>query len=387
MEKNAEFDDIRPYYDDEVFPVIERLLKDSEFKRIASIVFPEKDWEKVAALLRSFKNKYDFQIRLIKEVVYKVVGETSASIECAGFENIEKGVPCTHISNHRDIILDASLLCSMLAINGYDTIEIAIGDNLLLRPWIEDLVRLNKSFIVKRGVSIRQMLEVSTHLSKYIHFAIKEKKESVWISQREGRAKDSNDRTQESLLKMLAMGGKNDFLTNIKELNITPVSLSYEYDPCDYLKAKEFQQRRDNPEFKKSTEDDLLSMQTGLFGYKGNIHFQFGRPINPALEKPNVLQSKNEWIKEIASIIDKEIFLNYKFYPGNYIAYDRLWGKDFFIQKYTESDMQTFENYVNKQLEKVDLENKDIPFLTEKLLEMYANPVKNHLEAKGESEK
>jgi hypothetical protein len=128
-------------------------------------------------------------------------------------------------------------------------------------------------------------------------------------------------------------------------------------------------------------------MQTGLFGYKGNIHFQFGRPINPTLEKINVLQSKNEWIKEIASIIDEEIFLNYKFYPGNYIAYDKLLGKDFFAQNYTESDMLTFENYLDKQLEKVDLENKDIPFLTEKLLEMYANPVKNHLEAKGKNRK
>jgi hypothetical protein len=387
MEKNPEFDDIRPYYDDEVLPVIERLLKDPEFKRVVGFVFPEKDWEKIAALLHSFKNKHDFQIGLIKGAVYKVVGETSASIECAGFENIGKGVPYTYISNHRDILLDASLLCSMLAMNGYDTIEIAIGDNLLLRPWIEDLVRLNKSFIVKRGVSIRQMLEVSTHLSKYIHFAIKEKKESVWIAQREGRAKDSNDRTQESLLKMLAMGGKNNFLENIKELNIVPVSLSYEYDPCDYLKAKEFQQKRDNPEFKKSMDDDLLNMQTGLFGYKGNIHFQFGRLVNPALEKLNVLQSKNEWIKGIASAIDREIFLNYKFYPGNYIAYDRLWKKDFFVQKYTVEDVLAFENYLNKQLEKVDLENKDIPFLTEKLLEMYANPVKNHLEAKGEKEK
>jgi hypothetical protein len=381
MKKSAEFDDIRPYSDDEIFPVIERLLNDTEFRRVVSLVFPEKSWESVETLLHSFKNQYDFQAQLIKEAVIKVVDKTSASVECAGFENIEKGVPYTYISNHRDIILDASLLCSMLIMNGYDTTEIAIGDNLLLHPWIEDLVRLNKSFVVKRDITIRQMLDVSTHLSKYIHFAVKEKRESVWISQREGRAKDSNDRTQESLLKMLAMGGNNNFLTNIKELNITPVSLSYEYDPCDFLKAKEFQQKRDNPEFKKMKEDDLISMQTGLFGYKGNIHFQFGRPINSTLQNEDDLQSKNEWVKKIAAAIDKEIFLNYKFYPGNYIAYDRLWGKDFFVRNYTEEDVKSFERYVNGQLEKVDLENKDLPFLTEKMLEMYANPVKNHLEA------
>jgi hypothetical protein len=382
MKKSTEFDDIRPYSDDEIFPVIDRLLNDAEFRRVVSLVFPEKNWEDVETLLRSFKNKYDFQTRLIKEAVIKVAAKTSASIECSGFENIEKGMSYIYISNHRDIILDASLLCAMLVMNGYDTTEIAIGDNLLLQPWIEDLVRLNKSFIVKRGISIRQMLDVSTHLSKYIHFAVKEKNESIWISQREGRAKDSNDRTQESLLKMLAMGGNSDFLTNIKELNITPLSLSYEYDPCDYLKAKEFQQRRDNPEFKKFKKDDLISMQTGLFEYKGNIHFQFGRPINSTLENWEGLQSKNEWAKKIASVIDKEIFLNYKFYPGNYIAYDRLWGNGFFAQNYTKEDVESFECYLNGQLKKVDLENKDVPFLTEKILEMYANPVKNYLEAR-----
>jgi hypothetical protein len=382
MEKNAEFDDIRPYYDDEVISVIERLVKDPEFKRIVGFVFPEDEWEKVSALLRSFKNIHEFQYQLIKEAVFKVVNKTTASIECTGFENIEKRIAYTYISNHRDIILDASLLCSMLMMNGYDTTEIAIGDNLLLRPWIEDLVRLNKSFLVKRGVSVRRILEVSIHLSRYIHFAIKGKGESVWIAQREGRAKDSNDRTQESLLKMLAMGGKNDFLTNIKELNITPVSFSYEYDPCDFLKAKEFQQKRDDPAFKKSQTDDLLNMNAGLFGYKGNIHIRFGRPINSLLGKLDAGWSKNELAVKIASVIDNEIFLNYKFYAGNYIAYDRLWGKNYFAREYTPDDVKTFDNYLQKQLDKVDLENKDLPFLTEKILEMYANPVKNRLNAK-----
>jgi hypothetical protein len=362
---------------------MKRLVKDPEFKRVMGFMFPEKEWEKLAALLLSFKNRHDFQHGLIKGTVYEMVGKTSASIECTGFENIEQNKAYTYISNHRDIILDASLLASMLAFNGHDTTEVAIGDNLLLHPWIEDLVRLNKAFIVKRGVSIRQMLEVSTHLSQYIHFAIKEKKESVWIAQREGRAKDSNDRTQESVLKMLAMGGTQDTLTNLKELNITPVSFSYEYDPCDYLKAKEFQQKRDDPEFKKSQTDDLLNMETGLLGYKGCIHFQIGAPVNPALEKLDPGQPKSELIMEIASLIDKGIFLNYKFYPINYIAYDRLWENNYFTGKYTEEDIKTFDAYLSKQLEKIDLENKDIPFLTEKILEMYAYPVKNQLEVKG----
>jgi hypothetical protein len=382
MEKNAEYDDIRPYYDEEVVSVIERLVEDPQFKKVINNSFPNKDWKELESLLLSFTTKREFQHELISKLVFQVAGATSSSIECTGLEHINKDKTYTYISNHRDIILDASLLSSMLICKGYEAIEIAIGDNLLLQPWIEYVVKLNKSFIVKRGVSIRQMLEVSTHLSRYIHFAINEKKESVWIAQREGRAKDSNDRTQESLLKMLAMGGKNDFLTNIHELNITPVSFSYEYDPCDYLKATEFQQKRDNPEFKKSQADDLLSMETGLFGYKGNIHFQFGNSINPQLESVDAQMSKSELAATVGALIDKEIFLNYKFYPGNYIAYDRLWGKNQFAEKYTEKEIRIFDDYLSKQLDKIVLENKDIPFLTEKILEMYANPVKNQLSVK-----
>jgi 1-acyl-sn-glycerol-3-phosphate acyltransferase len=379
MEKRSEFDDIRPYYDDEVHPAIERLIKDPQFRQSISCIFPDDDWEKLSTLFLTFNNLHDFQHYLIRETVCKVVDKTSASVECTGLENIRKDRAYTYISNHRDIVLDAAILCTLLIINGYDTTEIAIGDNLLLYPWIEELVRLNKSFIVKRGVSVRQMLEVSAHLSRYIHFASKEKKESIWIAQREGRAKDSDDRTQESLLKMLAMGGDGDFLANLKELNITPVALSYEYDPCDYLKAKEFQQKRDNPDFKKSQADDMLNMNTGIFGYKGNIHFRFGHPILPELEKLDATLSKNELVSRMASLIDREIFLNYRFYPVNYIAYDRLWGGNFFAKHYTDEDIKAFDSYLNRQLGKINLENKDLPFLQEKIMEMYANPVKNQL--------
>jgi hypothetical protein len=380
--KNPEFDDIRPCYDDEVPAIINRLVENPEFKRALQFILPDADWEKLKAFLLTFQNKYDFQQDFIKKEVYKFVGKMSASIDCSGFENIEHEGAYTYISNHRDIVLDASLLSSMLGYNGYDTTEIAIGDNLLAQPWIKDLVRLNKSFIVKRDVSIRQVLEVSQHLSKYIHFAIKEKKESVWIAQREGRAKDSNDRTQESLLKMLAMGGEKSFLENMEELNITPVTFSYEYDPCDYLKAKEFQQKRDNPDFKKSQRDDLINMETGLFDYKGNIHFQIGSPINSQLKGWDKTLAKNILVPKLAALIDKEIFLNYRFYPGNYIAYDRLWGGNSFDESYTNEDIQVFEAYLQKQLQKIDLPDKDLPYLEEKILEMYANPLKNQLSVK-----
>jgi hypothetical protein len=380
MEKNPEFDDIRPYYDDEVPAVIRRLLENPHFKRFVAFFLPGSDWEEFKAFMGTFSNKRDFQQGISKDAVFKITQKNTSGIECKGFEKLNKDEAYTFISNHRDIILDASILNAMLLKEGFDGTEIAIGDNLLLSPWIEDVVRLNKSFIVKRGVSIRQMLEVSRHLSQYIHFTIRNKKQSVWIAQREGRAKDSNDRTQESLLKMLTLGGKSDnLLQNLKELNITPVSFSYEYDPCDFLKAKEFQQKRDNPEFKKSKRDDLLNMQTGMFGYKGHVHFQIGRTINPLLDQIGSVKEKNEIIARTAALIDNEIFLNYLLYPVNYIAYDRIWGDGSFKNKYTPADIEVFDAYLQKQLNKIILPDKDIPFLTGKILEMYAYPTRNQL--------
>ena len=382
MEINPEFDDIRPYNDDEVAPVIQHLFENLKMRESLEIYFPNLEWESFRTQALSIKNVYDLQHKIIMYLVRDLVTRSSTSMTSSGFENISKNTPHSYISNHRDIVLDVSILSVLLADNGFTTPEIAIGNNLLLAPWIEEVVKLNKSFIVKRDVSGRQMLEVSRHLSQYIHFVINSKKNSVWIAQREGRAKDSDDRTQDSLLKMLAMGSDKIFLDSIRELNIAPVSLSYEYDPCDFLKAKEFQQRRDDPEFKKSRIDDLISMETGLFGFKGNIRFRIGKPINSKLEKLDKNLNRNELTPQIAQIIDNEIFLNYHFYPANYIAYDRLWGKDFFKGKYTSDDEKTFDAYLQKQLEKIDLPDKDIPFLTEKILEMYANPVKNQLSVK-----
>ncbi len=379
MKREAEFDDIRPFYDEEVGPKIKELLADPEFKRVVEYIRPDIVWDDFKTLMLTYKNKHDFQFSIIKDTVFAVTAKSSASLSFSGVENVSPTKAYTYISNHRDIVLDASILCVLLAENGFDTVEIAIGDNLLIQPWISNLVRLNKSFIVKRGISSRQMLEASLHLSKYIHYTIQEKNQSVWIAQREGRAKNSNDKTQESVLKMLSLGGGKDFRESIRKTDIAPLSLSYEYDPCDYLKAKEFQLKRDNPDYKKSPQDDLINMETGLVGFKGNIHFRIGRPINPQLDRISSDLSKSELITAVAHMIDREIYLNYKFYPVNYIAYDRLWGNRKFEASYTKEDIDNFDIYIRNQLDKIDLENKDLPFLTEKLLEMYAYPVRNNL--------
>ena len=220
-------------------------------------------------------------------------------------------------------------------------------------------------------------------MSRYMHLAINEKKENIWIAQREGRAKDSDDRTQDSVLKMMAMGGEGSIVERLKDLNITPAAISYEYDPCDYLKAKEYQQKRDNPDFKKSREDDLLNMQTGIFGRKGKIHFQLTSCINDKLDNLDPAMPKTEVFTAISAMIDKQIHANYRFYPGNYVAYDWLTGENLFADKYTEKEKNIFEQYINGQLAKIDLPNKDEEFLREKMLVMYANPVKNYLKTMG----
>lgn len=374
------FEDIRPLNQDEVQSAIEELLASDEFRSAIRYIKPNLNWNEFAATMRACKTKEQFKSTLGYEAVMTVAQKTTFSLTVSGRSRLPEGKPaCTFISNHRDIVLDASFLNLILFDVGYGLTQVAIGDNLLIRPWIETFVRLNNSFIVKRGVSVRQMLEVSYTLSAYIHHTIKETKESIWIAQREGRAKDSNDRTQPSVLKMLNMAGGKDILSNLASLNIVPVSISYEYDPCDYLKAKEFQLKRDNPDYHKTQQDDLLNMETGILGNKGRVHFTIGNRINDRLAELDPDKDKNELFVEVAGIIDKEIYTHYRFYPCNYVAYDLLHGTRRFSDHYGLKDKKEFETYLQGQLDKIDIPHKDEAFLRRKILEMYANPLVNNL--------
>ena len=379
-EVSYNFDDIRPLNNDEVKDAIEALVANEDFEQAFRYIKPDLNWNEFSETMRSFKTKEDFKSKLAYEAVMMVANKTTFSLTISGRSRLPKDKqPCTFISNHRDIVLDASFLNVMLYDVGYGMTQVAIGDNLMIRPWIETLVRLNNSFIVKRGVSVRQMLDVSRTLSAYIRHTINETKESIWIAQREGRAKDSNDRTQGSVLKMLNMSGDKDIVSNLMELNIFPVAISYEYDPCDFLKAKEFQMKRDDPEFVKSQRDDLLSMETGILNNKGRVHFTLTQPINDQLAALDKDMEKNELVAAIASIIDKEIYKHYRFYPCNYVAYDMLTGTKRFSGNYGPRDKKHFEEYLQGQLDKIVLPNKDEAFLRTKMLEMYTNPLKNHL--------
>lgn len=383
---NSKFDDIAPLYDHEVQQTIEELVVDPGFIHAVKYIFPTIEWNEFASELTKYTTKFQFQADIISTSVWMVAKKTSSSIDSGGFEKIDNSKQYLFMSNHRDIILDAGILNILLHKKGFNTTEIGIGDNLLVYPWIRKLVRLNKSFIVQRGVSVRQMLEVSKHLSEYIHYAITEKKESIWIAQREGRAKDSNDKTQGSLLKMLTLAPEGvGFIDSIKELNITPLSISYEYDPCDYLKAQEFQLKRDNPEYKKTQKDDLINMETGLMGFKGNIYFQFGSQINPKLDDLKEITDKKQQIEAVANCIDKEIHSNYKIFACNYIAHDLLHNEERFKNNYSDKDVASFKEYLNQQIEKIKIENKDFDFLWNQMLVMYSYTLKNYLIAKGQA--
>ena len=390
-----DFDEIRPYETGEIRQAFEELLDDRQFNAVLKGFAPWLPKFLRKGLLRlaftGVETPLQFQKRFMKPVVKHIIRRHTdgCTFDDSPLQKANRnqtplssgggggGSRYTFLTNHRDIVLDSAFLDVLLIDNGYPTtVEIGIGDNLLIYPWIKRLVRMNKAFIVRRGLTPRAMLESSQLMSRYIHHAVTEKHENIWLAQREGRAKDSDDRTQEAVLKMLAMGGE------LSELNIVPLTISYEYDPCDYLKAQEFQQKRDNPSFKKSRQDDLDNMRTGIFGYKGRVHYHCAAPINTWIDELKDLP-KNEFYAALAQRIDTELHRNYRLYPINYCAADLLSGKGEFIAHYTEKDRLNVEDYIAQQIAKITLPEKDVPFLRERILTMYANPLKNYLKVKG----
>ena len=369
------FNEIRCYSDAEASFVISQIFARPEIKKILAYVLGEDYAEYFLRTLPEMKTIDDFQRIVIIPVLMAIEHKTCTSVTLNGSEKINKEKGALYLTNHRDIVLDSAFLNIHLYLKGFNTSQIGIGNNLLIQPWIEHAVRLNKSFIVRRNGSIKEQLLISKNLSEYIRYVITERKDAVWLAQREGRAKDSNDVTQSSIIKMLNMSSKLSFVESVNELNITPIAINYEYDACDFLKAKEFQLKRDNPQYKKSPMDDLLSMQTGLIAPKGRVSYNVCDPI-VAPEEWNEL-TKNEQVSLLTAEIDKRIHANYILYPNNYVAADLLTNSNKFSDKYTQKDEEKFISYVDKQLNKVDIPNPDFPFLRHMIYTMYANPVLN----------
>lgn len=384
MNTPNEFDDIRPFNSDELPEVYERLLANPQFQAVLKFLYPKIPLETIATRMRKCKTNMEFQLTFCYGFLKDLLKHASrgCDMDISGISNRR----CyTFMSNHRDIVLDSALLDMLLVDAKFDTTcEIAIGDNLLSLPWVLDIVRVNKSFIVRRGLMAKDRLKSSIELSRYMHFAIKEKHENLWIAQREGRAKDSDDRTQKGLIKMLTLGGEGTFIERLQQLHIVPLSISYEFDPCDYLKAAEFQLRRDNPNWHKGPMDDVISMRTGIAGFKGHIHFHCAPCIDDYLEAlKSSKNNNNEVMDEICNYIDHQIHLYYRLYPGNYIALDELRGTHDFTDQYSDHQKEVFDAYLHRRLSKIDIPNKDEAFLRERLLTMYANPAINYRKAHG----
>ena len=376
----SDFDAIRPFEPEELPAAYDRLVANPQFRAVVGMLYPQVPFEALEKKMRACNTSMEFQLAFCYDFLEMLMAKASLGMDI-NVEAIDVSKRFTFVSNHRDIVLDSALLDKLLVDAGFKTTcEIAIGNNLLSLPWVKDLVRINKSFIVERSLQPREMLLASKRLSEYMHFVIQEKNDNVWIAQREGRAKDSDDRTQPAILKMMAMGGTGTPSERLQQLHIVPLSISYEFDPCDFLKAREFQLRRDNPEWKKGKNDDVVSMQTGIMGFKGHVHYHCAPCIDEYLQQLPADTPKTEFFDIVAAHIDSEIHRNYRLYPSNYIAADMLDGTSFAKEgKYTEADRQQFEAYLQGQLNKIDLANKDIPFLRERMLTMYANPLRNKM--------
>lgn len=378
-----EFRDIAPYGDAEFKEKMRQLVNEPGFEHAIKYVNPNIDYKAFAATLLNVDSQHVFQSVIMRKFLEELEATTTDGISADGLENVEEGKSYTFITNHRDIVLDASFLNLCFIRANMPITQVAIGNNLLIYEWISDLVKLNRSFIVKRDVKMKAALDAAKQLSAYIHYTINTLKESVWIAQREGRAKDSNDLTQDSLIKMLSLAGGGTVKENVLSANLCPVSISYEYDPNDYLKAREFLLKRRDPLFRKSKRDDLFSMETGMLKRKGKIMFRIGRCINPQLAS---LDSDNriEVIRRTCQIIDKSIHCGYEIYPCNYISHDEINHSRQFASQYTDEDVKRFDSYISAQLAKVDVPDitkEEYEFMRHMMLMMYANPLRNKMSA------
>jgi len=375
MTSDSEFDSIRPYRNNEIAAATEKLSQSVDFLTIFCQL-TQMDKETIIHVLRTIHSRDEFQTKFFGPVIQAIIDHTSSGVIVNGLENLEADKAYLFISNHRDIILDSAILNLLLRKNGFKYAQAAIGSNLLVNEWVTDLVKLNSCFIIERDIPVREMIVSSALRSKYIRETLKEGHNSIWIAQKEGRTKNGDDRTQPSLLKMFKMSGEKDFAENFRELHIVPLSVSYEWEPCDDLKTNELYTRTVS-EYIKTPEEDMKSMQTGLAVYKGRINFTIDKPISEELDPIASLPSNGERLEALARLIDSKIHKNFKLWPNNYIAYDLLHSVNKFSALYNEKEK---EHFIQIMTQKIDRIEGNRSLLNNIFLEIYANPVKNTLQ-------
>jgi hypothetical protein len=374
MFQQKDFEDIRPYHDEEINPALNRIVAIPEFYKILEFFFPERDKNQIIANLSGITTSLDFQKQFMHPLVYSIVHKTSEGLTTGGFDKLVPGKPYLFVANHRDIVLDSAILQVVLLDFGHATSEITFGSNLMTNQFIIDLGKVNRMFKVFRGGNRRELFRNSQLLSAYIRYTITKKHVSAWIAQRSGRTKDGSDKTEPGLLKMFNISGSKDIRESFDELNILPLVISYEYEPCCSLKVKETMHSLKGISYQKEPNEDLMSIITGITQPKGHIHIEACTPLNEFLYLTEALQSTNDKINKLTEIIDSQIYSHYKLWPNNYIAYDMLDQGREYADYYTPADEEQFMDYMQRELSLF----KDVDALyKEVLLKIYANAVLN----------
>jgi hypothetical protein len=369
-----EFEDIRPYYDHEINAALNRIVTVPEFIKILDFLFPDKNKAEIIEKLRRINSAVDFQKQFMYPLVCSIMDKTSDGLTTSGFDLLTPGTPCLFVGNHRDIVLDSAILQVVLLDFGHETSEITFGSNLMSNQFIIDVGRVNRMYKVYRGGNRMELFRNSRILSSYIRYTLTEKSVSSWIAQRNGRTKDGSDRTETGLLKMFNITCENDFYSSFRELNIVPLSISYEFEPCCSGKIREISSLARGIPYQKGPNEDLMSIVTGITQPKGRIHLAACTPVNEMLESIEETLSVNDKINKLAGLIDSTIYNNFKLWPNNYIAFDLLNDSTSFCNRYNQDDKDRFNLYLENELSHFHGDKTDQRTI---LLKIYANPVIN----------
>lgn len=367
----TKFDDIRPYNDSEVHPALERIVSNPLFSNVAQYIFPGQDENIFRQLLLSCYTKEDFQVKVMSQIVSRILTGTAKEVTFSGLEHFAGGKKHLIVSNHRDIVLDSAIIQLLLFRHNVETTEIAVGDNLITSSFIEDITRSNKMIKVIRSSNPREVYTTSKVLSQYIRHNVASQTSSVWIAQRNGRTKDGIDLTEQGLLKMFDMSGSGDFVKDFTELSIMPTSISYEYEPCDIFKAMEIYISR-RQKYVKAEGEDLKSILTGIMQFKGNIHISFNEPLTADEINSAAGLDKNERFKALGLAMDRKIISEYKLWKNNYIAYDILNSANEYASMYSAEEKEAFRTYMENKLVDMDADKAELEQI---FLSIYANPV------------
>lgn len=373
MSQTYNFDDIRPYYDHEAYEAMRKLKKDPLFMQLVSYIWPGMTEEEAFAKAEKVHDNMSFQLEFMHQAIRVIVSRSSTGLTCSGFENVDPNQAYLYIANHRDILLDSAILQILLVEHGFKTSEITFGNNLMQGGFITDFGKLNRMFTVLREGNSRELYEISQKLSAYIRHTVAEKNVSVWIAQRNGRTKDGNDLTQTGLIKMLNLSGKKNFSESIKQLKIVPLSISYEYEPCDDLKVQELYLSSLHSKYVKAPGEDLNSIITGIKQPKGRIHMAVGKPILSEADELEKIPNENERIKQLVNMIDEQLYNNYMLWPVNYIAADISANSDEYANNYSPAEKENFIQYIKQKISKL---KGDEQTLFNMFINMYSNPVK-----------